>query len=106
MKGINLDSVFSPWPGYPEAIVAGGFCFISGIMALNEEGSFISTWNELPAEGASLSSGFPSIDAVEGPVGSQTWLIYRRMESLMNSIGGSLNNMLRAHNYQKDKRFF
>ncbi len=106
MKTIRLDSVYSPWLSYPPAVTAGGFCFISGLMGLNENGGLISRWEELTKEGASIASGFSCIDAVEGPIGSQTWLNYRQMESLMVSLGGSLKDMLREHNYQKDKRFF
>lgn len=106
MKTINLDSVSSTWPGYPQAVTAGGFCFISGTMALNEDGDFISTWEGLPQQGASRASGFSSVDALEGPVGAHAWLIYHELQLLMASQGGTLNDMLRQHCYQKDKRFF
>jgi hypothetical protein len=68
MKAIHLDSVYSPWPDYPSAVIAGGFCFISGLMALNENGDLISCWQDLPIEGASIGSGFSGIDAMEGPI--------------------------------------
>jgi enamine deaminase RidA (YjgF/YER057c/UK114 family) len=106
MKRIHSDSYLCPWPGYPAAVVAGGFCFLSSMMALDSDGQFISRWEDLPKEGVSLGSGFPAVDALTGPVGAQAWQAYRHAGSLMASLGGSLEDLLRVHIYQKDKRFF
>ncbi len=104
--GANLDSIPCAWPGYPPAVTAGGFCFISGTMGLNADGSLVSGWSELPTEGASLGSGFPCIDAVEGPPGAQTWAALHQIRSLMTSLGGDLEDLLQLHLYQKEKRLF
>ncbi len=106
MRGINLDSSPCSWPGYPQAVTAGGFCFISGTMGLNADGVLVSDWSELPDGGASLGSGFASVDAVEGPPGAQTWAAFHQIQSLMVSLGGDLEDLLQVHLYQKEKRFF
>ena len=106
MKAIHLDSISPPWPGYPQAVAVGGFCFISSLMGLDGSGHLISGWDDLPKEGASLASGFSYGDAMEGPVGAQSWLVYYQMQSLMASLGGTLDDVLREHIYQKDKRFW
>jgi enamine deaminase RidA (YjgF/YER057c/UK114 family) len=97
VNALNLDSLSPSWPGYPSVVVRGGFCFISSTMALNDEGQVISSWKNLPKEAASRASGFSAVDALEAPVGAQTWLAYHRLESLMASIGGSLEDLLRLH---------
>jgi enamine deaminase RidA (YjgF/YER057c/UK114 family) len=106
VKTMPLNPLSSPWPGYPSAVVRGGFCFVSSIMALNDEGQVISSWKDLPKGGTSRASGFSTVDALEAPVGAQTWCAYHQLESMMTSIGGSLEDLLRIHIYQKDKRFF
>jgi 2-iminobutanoate/2-iminopropanoate deaminase len=106
VKTLFLDSSLCPWPGYPSAVVAGGFCFTSSTMALNDEGQLISGWQDLPEEGLSKASGFSAVDALEAPVAAQTRLAYHHIESLMAALGGSLGDLLRIHIYQKDKRFF
>ena len=106
MKAINLDSIVSPWPGYPQAVTAGGFCFLSGTMALNKVGDLISGWEDLPQKGSLMASKFSSVDALEGPIGAHTWLTYHQMELLLASVGGTMDDLLRIHIYQKDKRFF
>lgn len=106
MKTISLNSLSSPWPGYPPVVVRGGFCFVSSTMALNDEGQMIFSWKDLPKEDAPEASGFSAVDALAGPVGAQAWFAYHQLESLMASLGGSLEDLLRIHIYQKDKRFF
>ncbi len=106
MRGVNLDSVPCSWPGYPQAVTAGGFCFISGTMGLNADGQLVSAWSELSRAGASLGSGFSSVDAIEGPPGAQAWMALHHVRSLLRALGGDFEDVLQLHYYQKEKRFF
>lgn len=106
MKKIYLNTIPTAWSGYPHAVVAGGFFFISSILALNEKGQLISQWDEFPQKEGRISSGFLGVDAVIAPVEAQASIIYNHLESLMASQGCSLKDLLRIHIYQKEKRFF
>ena len=66
-------SLAGAWPGYPPAVVAGGFYFISGTLGLGDDGALVSHWSDLPDEGSALSSGFAAVDAIEGAPGAQAW---------------------------------
>lgn len=106
MEAINPATGLPAWPGYPQAVTASGFCFISGIMGLNKAGELVSGWDELPPEAASLASGFASVDAVEGAAGAQSWAAFHQMRALMDSLGGDLDDVVQLHYYQKEKRLF
>ena len=106
MERIQLDSQSGLWPGYPDALIAGGFCFLSGIAGLDARGDFVGGWGDLDDEGRARATGATSADAQAGPVGAQLWSIYRTLERLLASRGGTLDDLLRIHSYQKDKRFF
>ncbi|MSP98866.1 MAG: hypothetical protein EXR29_16940 [Betaproteobacteria bacterium] len=106
MERIRIDSLGCLWPDYPHAVVAGGFCFISGVAAIDASGELIGGWDDLTDEDAPRGSGFAFVDAQEGPVSAQLWMIYRQLQSLLGTRGGSLDDLLRIHSYQKDKRYF
>jgi enamine deaminase RidA (YjgF/YER057c/UK114 family) len=94
------------WPGYPPAVAAGGFCFISGTMGLNDEGALVGGWSELPGEAQALSSGFADVDVVEGAPGAQAWAAFRQVRTLLNGLGADFDDVLQLHLYQKEKRLF
>ena len=106
MESIHLAGVCSPWPGYPVAVSAGGFCFLSSLMGLNDDGELLSDWNDLPGEKRPFDSGFMLVDAQAAPVTAQSWLLYRHTRAVMASRGGDLTDMLRSHIYQKDKAYW
>lgn len=106
MEPIHLTSVRSAWPGYPVAVTAGGFCFISSLMGLNSDGKVLSDWNDISGEGRPFDSGFLLTDAMTAPVTAQSSLLYRHTQDVMASRGGDLTHMLRSHIYQKDKAYW
>ena len=106
MKAIYLDSAALPYPGYPHAVAGGGFVFLSGLMPLDGEGEVLSGRDQLPGEGASMDTEHPTVNAVEGPVGAHSWAGYHQMKSIMAKVGGTLDDVMREHIYQKNKRFF
>jgi len=99
-------SLAGAWPGYPPAVVAGGFYFISGTLGLGDDGALVSHWSDLPDEGSALSSGFAAVDAIEGAPGAQAWAVYRRVETLLGGREADFGDVLQLHLYQKEKRFF
>jgi 2-iminobutanoate/2-iminopropanoate deaminase len=87
-------------------VTGGGFCFLSGVLGLNDDGQLVGRWSELPAEGRALGSGFAQVDALEGAPGAQAWAAFARARSLLRDRGADFGDMLQLHLYQKDKRFF
>src|SRR5262245_55565459 len=94
------------WPGYPLAVTAGGFCFISGTMGLGNDGTLVTGWSELPDEARGLGSGYADLDAVEGPPAAQAWAAFRQVRTLLGQLGADIGDVLQLHLYQKEKRFF
>ena len=106
MEPIHLTSVPSAWPGYPVAVTAGGFCFLSSLMGLGKDSKLLADWNEIPEKRRPFDSGFLLADAMTGPVTAQASMLYRHTLEVMASRGGDLNDMLRSHIYQKDKAYW
>ena len=106
MRRTLSDVTKGSWPGYPPAVTAGGFCFISSTLGLSDEGALVTAWSDLPEEARALSSGVPWVDVIEGPPGAQTWAAFRRVRSMLQSLGGDLDDVLQLHLYQRAKRFF
>ena len=94
------------WPGYPPAVSAGGFCFISGTLGVNDDGVLVNGWSDLPDEGRVLASGPAYVDALEGAPGAQAWAAFRRARTLLDDRGAAFGDVLQMHLYQKAKRFF
>jgi enamine deaminase RidA (YjgF/YER057c/UK114 family) len=87
-------------------VAAGGFCFLSGTLGLDDRGRLVTSWSELAAAARELGSGIPSVDAVEGPPGAQTWAAFERARSVLQGLGGDLDDLVQLHLYQREKRFF
>ena len=103
---VEPKGVCSPWPGYPVATSARGFCFVGGIMPLNADGELISRWVDTGREDGSSPEGFSCVDPTVEAVGAQSWLVWHYLKQILESTGGSLDDILRERYYQKDKRYF
>lgn len=103
---VRSSAVIGAWPGYPAAVTAGGFCFISGTLGLNDDGVLVGGWADLAGEGRALGSAFASVDAVEGAPGAQAWAAFGRARSLLGGCGADFGDVLQLHLYQREKRFF
>jgi len=105
-QAIRMDEIYRPLGGYPVAVRAGQFLFLSGQVAWDPRHGLIRGLDDLPPEGRRLATGSAYADAVEGPVAAQSWFIYQNVRRVLTSHGSALDQMLRAHIYQRDKRFF
>ena len=109
--GSNIKPIYLPkcpqmYLGYPHATIASGFCFISGMVPLREDGAILTHSNELtmdkpPAEPSSVNT-----DVLSEPVRSQSWWGYSSIEAILHSLDGDLRDVLRTHQYQKNKRYY
>lgn len=96
-----------PAPGYPLATSAGPFVFLSAHIGRTPDGGLAQGYAEVPGAAATFASGDPlMMDLLEEPVLAQTALSYQQMAGLLDKEGSSLPNLLRAHIYQRDKRFW
>ncbi len=105
-EAIWMDDLYRPLGGYPVAVRAGQFLFLSGQVAWDPRRGLIRGFQDLPPEGRRFATGHAYADAVEGPVAAQSWFIYENLRRVLEAQGSALDQMLRAHIYQKDKRFF
>lgn len=105
-QAIWLPEIYEPTCGYPVAVRAGQFLFLSGQVAWDPRRGLIRRAGDLPAEAPRLATGHRYVDALETPVAAQTWWIYRNLRAVLEAQGSALAQALRFHIYQKDKRFF
>ena len=105
-EAIWMEEAYRPLAGYPGAVRAGQFLFLSGQVAWDPRRGLIRGFEDLPPGGRRLATGRAYVDAVEGPVAAQSWFIYENVRRVLEAQGSALDQMLRAHIYQKDKRFF
>ena len=101
-----LDKCPETYTGYPHAVTAAGFCFISGMVPLREDGETLTRVSELTMPPPSDKTLSINTAVVEEPIRSQSWWCYSKIESILKSRGGDLNDVLRSHIYQKYKRHY
>lgn len=84
----------------------GPFVFVQGIVATDPKtGKVIKSLDDLPEEARKkLSFGDLHSDGVQGPIMAQTWLIYKILKDLLESVGSSLENLLQAIVFIRDMR--
>lgn len=88
---------------------AGDLVFFSGLIAVDgTDGRLICGYEDLVPEERVLAGeiGQVSIDAINGPMAAQTWFIYRTLESLLQELGGSLEDVVHLNQYFTDVREF
>jgi len=92
-------SVFSP---YPDAVVAGGLVFTSGVRAAVLDAGF----PELPKAARAKQQGYALVDRQEGLASAGSWGAHESLEKVLRAAGSENAQILRQHYWQKDKRFF
>ncbi len=88
--------------GYPDAVVAHGLVFTSGVRAQTASEGFAA----LPPEGRVKQQGYPVVDHCEGQVSASAWGAHETLERVLAAAGSDNSQILRQHVWQKDKRFF
>ena len=93
--------------GWPQCVAAGPFLFFSGQMGRRPDGDGVCAhYEDVPGKGPDPGDRYSWIDRIEGPVAAQAVGSYERIRDLLAIEGGTLDNLVRLHLYQLDKRFF
>ncbi len=100
-------AVGQPLARYAAARRAGGFLFLSGVIAVDPaRGRVVSGFADLPVDvRASLGeTGEFSIDIRQGPILAQSWFVLNRIRTLIEAEGGSMADTCRLVQYFRDLR--
>lgn len=98
---------FADHQRWPRCVSAGPFLFFSGQMGLHpESGRVCATYPEIGDWGPKRARNYPWVEGIEAPVGAQAIATYEGVQNVLRENGGGLENLLRFHLYQLDKRFF
>lgn len=95
-----------PLDAYPEAVAAGPFVFTTAHIGWDPVHGLVRSYRHVPAAAEKLATTYGAVNAVEGPIAAQAWSVYTRVQETLRTSGSSLEQMVRAHIYQRDKRFF
>jgi enamine deaminase RidA (YjgF/YER057c/UK114 family) len=95
-----------PLEAYPEAVVAGPLIFTTAWIGWDPARGLVRAYRHVPAAAGKMATGYAAVDAVEGPKAAQAWYVYSLASERLRSLGSSVDQMVRAHIYQRDKRFF
>lgn len=107
IRRIRGEGGEGPAPGYPVAARAGSFLFLSGHIGWTQAGGLVRGFAEAAGAAEAFAAGDPlMIDLLEEPVLAQSWVAYEQMSRLLEKESSSLADLLRAHIYQRDKRFW
>ncbi|HEY1722151.1 MAG TPA: RidA family protein [Magnetospirillaceae bacterium] len=83
----------------------GDFVFLSGIIAVDPtRAKIISGFADIPADMRRQlgETGEFSVDIRQGPILAQSWYIFDRIRSTMETAGGSMKDVFKLVQYFKD----
>ncbi|MFQ5856977.1 MAG: RidA family protein [Anaerolineae bacterium] len=87
---------------YPAAVKVGQFLFTSGIIGMDPgTGRVISRLADLGEDAKEVATQRTHTDATLEAGKAQWWLIYRHIQRIMESQGGSVTNLLRSNFYNR-----
>jgi len=98
---------FSDHAKWPRCVSGGPFLFFSGRMGMHPgTGNICTRYAEIGDKGPARTKNYPWVDRIEAPIGAQAIATYEGVGETLQAKGGGLENLLRFHLYQLDKRFF
>ena len=98
---------FSDHAKWPRCVSGGPFLFFSGRMGIHPKtGNICTRYAEIGEKGPARTRNYPWVDKIEAPIGAQAIATYEGVGETLQANGGGLENLLRFHLYQLDKRFF
>lgn len=95
----------SPLAGYAQHRRAGDLIFVSGLVPVDvQRGEVVTGYHDLPeAERTPAGeTGMISIDRKEGPVAAQSWWLFTELRSIMEQLGGDLDDVVHLAQYLTD----
>lgn len=98
-----------PLANYAAYRRAGNLVMFSGVIAVDgATGRVVRGYDDLPPEARveAGQTGEVSVDAKEGPINAQTWAILHNLRTQIESLGGSLADVVRLVQYFRDLRDF
>ena len=94
-------------PNGPGAFRGGHSCSSAdGWGCTRKWGSVCTRYAEIGDKGPARTKNYPWVDKIEAPIGAQAIATYEGVGETLEAKGGGLENLLRFHLYQLDKRFF
>ncbi len=101
-----LDGIDCPWPGYPAAVSAAGFCFVGALVPYGLDGAPLTLWSQTEVGRSGPPAYFCRADRAAEAVGVQASAAWRALGTLLESRGSSLDDVVRERYFQRDKRYF
>jgi enamine deaminase RidA (YjgF/YER057c/UK114 family) len=101
-KIINIDNGATAFAPYPDAVMAEGLVFTSGMRARSQGKDFAA----LPKQARGKQQGFGMVDRFEGAASEGAWEAHSSLEDVLVAAKSNNSQILRQHIWQKDKRFF
>src|SRR5690349_10677929 len=104
-RAVTVPGLAPPSRGYPSAVISNGLIFTSGGRCGRM--ATVSSANDLPKSFRDeILSGFTASDAMEGDFAADAWVIHDNLDRVLKACGSDMTQLLRAHVWLKDKRFF
>lgn len=94
-----------PTANYSPYRRAGSMVYFSGLIAADSTtGTVVNSYGELPADERveAGATGQMSIDMIQGPIASQAWFIFKTLRSYVESLGGSMADVVHLNQYFTD----
>jgi enamine deaminase RidA (YjgF/YER057c/UK114 family) len=109
MSGPTSSGIAQPLARYAAWRRAGDFIFLSGVIAVDPAaGRIVRGYADIPAAAAELlgRSGEFSTDIKEGPILAQSWYVLDRIRQTMETVGGSMPDIVKLVQYFRDLDHF
>jgi 2-iminobutanoate/2-iminopropanoate deaminase len=106
-------SAGAPMANYAAAKRAGDFVFLSGVVAVDALRQMaLSRYEELPESarsslrGLGYDAGQMSVDVLEAPIVTQSWVVLDRIQQLAQEHGGGMADAIKLVQYFRDLRHY
>lgn len=102
-----------PMANYAAARAAGGFLFVSGVVAVDPaRRAVVQSYEELPAHAREqlrtlgYDTGQMTVDLYEAPIVAQSWFVLDRIRQLAHAHGAQMQDAIKLVQYFRDLRHY
>lgn len=106
-------SMGTPMANYAAARRAGGFLFVSGVVAVDPvRKAVVQAYEDLPADareqlrGIGYDTGQMTVDLYEAPAVAQSWFVLDRIRQLAHEHGAQMQDAVKLVQYFRDLRHY
>ncbi|MBE7366182.1 RidA family protein [Ramlibacter sp. HM2] len=103
----------TPMANYAAARRAGGFLFVSGVVAVNPaRKAVVQAYEDLPPQareqlrGIGYDTGQMTVDLYEAPAVAQSWFVLDRIRQLAHEHGAQMQDAVKLVQYFRDLRHY